>query len=487
MLLRDLILGLDVISINGDLDREIYDIFYDSRKVIGNSLFICIKGFKTDGHIYIDSALKQGAVAILSEKDLVVEGATTIIVKDTKAAMAVVSDNFFQGPTKRINLIGVTGTNGKTSITYLMKSILESSGSKSGIIGTIANWLGEKRIDAVRTTPESLDLQRIFHNMLQEEVTSCTMEVSSHSLELGRVEGLQFKIGIFTNLTPDHLDFHITMENYYKAKKRLFHKTSICNIINVDDDYGRQMFEELKNMGKPILTYGINSSADIYARNIHMTIKSVTFELVTPGFQKEITIGIPGIFTVYNALAAVGAAFALGISNYYIVKGLNEFNGVPGRFELVQEITSFSVIIDYAHTPDALENVLKAARGFAANRVITVFGCGGDRDQTKRPIMGEISGELSDLTIITSDNPRTEEPKIIMDMIVTGIKKTEGRYVVIEDRREAISYALKAAQAGDLILIAGKGHETTQTIKNMVYPFDDRKVAMEIAGEEEIL
>jgi len=487
MLLRDLILGLDVISIDGDLDREIYDIFYDSRRVIENSLFICIKGFKTDGHLYIDSALKQGAVALLVEKDVVVEGATTIRVKDTKAAMAIIADNFFQGPTKKINLIGVTGTNGKTSITYLMKSILEASGSKSGIIGTIANWLGEKRIDAVRTTPESLDLQRILHNMLKEQVHSCTMEVSSHSLALGRVEGLQFKIGIFTNLTPDHLDFHLSMENYYKAKKRLFHKTSICNIINVDDEYGRQMLEELKNIGTPILTYGIKSSADIYARNIHMTIKSVTFELVTPGFQKKITIGIPGIFTVYNALAAVGAAFALGISTNEITKGLNDFKGVPGRFELVKEITSFSVIIDYAHTPDALENVLKAARGFAANRVITVFGCGGDRDQTKRPIMGEISGNLSDLTIITSDNPRTEEPMSIMNMIVTGINKTEGRYAVIEDRREAIRYALKEATAGDLILIAGKGHETTQTIKNMVYPFDDRKVAMEIAGEEEIL
>ncbi len=487
MLLRDLILGLDVLSISGDLDKEIYDIFYDSRQIKENSMFVCIKGFKTDGHLYIDNALKKGAVAILAEEDIRPEGATVIRVKNAKGAMAILASDFYGAPAQKMDLIGVTGTNGKTSITYIMKSILERSGKKAGIIGTIANWMGTTRIDAVRTTPEAIDIQKICSRMLEEKVKSCTMEVSSHSLQLGRVDGLDFKIGIFTNLTPDHLDFHHNMENYYAAKKRLFYKTSICNIINVDDEYGRQLHQELASHNTPILTYGIKNQADIYATDIQMTIKSVSFRLITPSFAEEITIGIPGIFTVYNALAAAGAAHALGVSNTDIVQGLRGFQGVPGRFELINEISSFSVIIDYAHTPDALENVLKAAREFAANRVITVFGCGGDRDQTKRAVMGKISGFLSDITVITSDNPRTEEPLNIIQMIEAGIKLTKGSYVVIEDRREAIRYALKEAKPGDLVLIAGKGHETTQTIKNMVYPFDDKRVAMEIAGEEEII
>ena len=487
MLLKDLILDLEVLDIKGDLDKDIYEIYYDSRQVSENSLFVSIRGFKTDGHLYIKSALEKGAVAILVEEDIAAEGATVIRVKDTKSTMAIIANRFYQTPTQKMSLVGVTGTNGKTSITYLMKSILEKGGGKTGIIGTIANWIGDSRIDAVRTTPESLDLQRLFNDMIQQEIKSCTMEVSSHSLELGRVEGLDFKVGIFTNLTPDHLDFHGTMENYYKAKKRLFYKTSICNVINIDDDYGVQMVEELKDIKTPTLTYGINNSADIYAKNIHMTIKTVTFDMVTPTFTATITIGIPGIFTVYNALAAAAAAYAFKIPNEDIISGLNEFKGVPGRFELVQEITPYAVIVDYAHTPDALENVLKAARGFAENRVITVFGCGGDRDRMKRAIMGEISGKLSDLTVITSDNPRTEEPQHILKMIESGIIRTQGRYVIIEDRKEAIRHALKVANEGDLVLIAGKGHETTQTINSRVYPFDDKKIAMEIAREEEII
>ncbi len=487
MVLRDLILGLDVISISGDLDREIYDIFYDSRQIKENSMFVCIKGFKTDGHLYIDNALKRGAAAILAEDDVRIEGATVIRVKDTKVAMAAMAVSFYGAPAQKMDLIGITGTNGKTSITYIMKRILEKSGNKAGIIGTIANWMGNKRIDAVRTTPESIDIQKICYEMVENEIKSCAMEVSSHSLQLGRVDGLDFKVGIFTNLTPDHLDFHHTMDNYYEAKKRLFYKTSICNIINVDDEYGRLLQQELSSHHTPILTYGINNPADIYATDIKMTIKTVGFKLSTPSFSEEITIGIPGIFTVYNALAAAGAAYALKISSTDIIQGLRDFTGVPGRFELINGISSFSVIVDYAHTPDALENVLKAAKEFADNRVITVFGCGGDRDQTKRSVMGKISGRLSDFTVITSDNPRTEEPLNIIHMIEEGIKWTKGAYIIIEDRREAIRYALKEAKPGDLVLIAGKGHETTQTIKNRIYPFDDKKVAMEIAGEEEII
>lgn len=487
MLLRDLILGLEVLSIRGDLDKDISEIHYDSRHVTVNSLFICIKGHKTDGHYYIDRALEKGALALVTEEEIDCGAATAVRVKDTKAAMAKIADRFYKSPTEKIDLIGVTGTNGKTSITYLMKSILDQSNCKSGIIGTIANWVGESKSEAVRTTPESLDLQRLFYSMVQQEAKYCTMEVSSHSLELGRVEGLSFKAAIFSNLTPDHLDFHQSMENYYNAKKSLFYKTTAGNVINIDDEYGRKMLIELRALAVPCITYGIKAAADVFARNISMTNKSVSFELVTKDFAESLTINIPGIFTVYNALAAAAAAYFLGIPQKNIVLGLKEFKGVPGRFELIQEIKLFSVIIDYAHTPDALENVLKAARGFAEKRVITVFGCGGDRDRTKRPIMGEISGRLSDFTVITSDNPRTEEPKAIIAMIEEGIRAAKGSYAVIEDRKEAIRFALKAAQIGDLVVIAGKGHETTQTIKDKVYPFDDKRLAVEIAREEELI
>ncbi|GAB6084920.1 hypothetical protein JCM11672_01910 [Alkaliphilus crotonatoxidans] len=313
------------------------------------------------------------------------------------------------------------------------------------------------------------------------------MEVSSHSLELSRVEGIAFKIGIFTNLTPDHLDFHLNLDNYRRSKKKLFYQTQTGNIINIDDSHGQIIAEEIRNLAVPLYTYGINQSADFKAENVKIGLKGVSFEVVGPDFREAFTLKIPALFAVYNALAAISACYALGIPVESMVSALKQFKGVKGRFEVIEEIKKAAVIVDFAHTPDALENVLKAAKTFAKdNRLITVFGCGGDRDKTKRPVMGEIAGRYSDISILTSDNPRTEDPNQIIEMVEQGIQKSKSCYYVRPDRREAIKLALKTARRNDIVIIAGKGHETTQIVGSQVLPFDDRQVAIEIAREEGI-
>ncbi len=489
MKLQELIKNIEIEEISGEANSSIDEIYYNSQKVTSNSLFICIRGFKTDGHLFVKDAIKKGAVAILCEEKVDVDGedVTVIRVRDTRKAMAKIANQFYNFPSNSLDLIGVTGTNGKTSVTYMIKSILEKSGKKPGLIGTIATLVGEEKIDSVRTTPESLDLQSLLRKMMEVGLDSCVMEVSSHSLDLERVEEIIYKVGIFTNLSPDHLDFHKDLISYRNAKKKLFYKTSLCNIINIDDADGSVIAEELRNINTPLYTYGINENADFIAKNIKINFKEVTFDVVGPGFNETITMGIPVKFAVYNALAAIVCCHSLKVPPIDIVEALKEFRGVPGRFEVVKEIENFSVIVDYAHTPDALENVLKAAGGFAKNRLITVFGCGGDRDQSKRAVMGEISGELSDLTIITSDNPRTEDPVRILEMVEEGICKTKGKYKIIEDRRDAIRVALNSATEGDIVIIAGKGHEKTQVIGDKVFTFDDRQVAIEIAREEGLI
>ncbi|KAB3538594.1 UDP-N-acetylmuramoyl-L-alanyl-D-glutamate--2,6-diaminopimelate ligase [Alkaliphilus pronyensis] len=485
MRLNKLIEQLEVKKLEGNTDIEINNLHYDSRQIQPGGLFVCIKGFKTDGHLYIQEALKKGAVAILASQDVNIEGATVVQVEDTRNAMAFIANKFFNKPSLYLDLIGVTGTNGKTSVTYMIKKILEEAGKKAGLVGTIATWIDKVKIDAVRTTPEAFDLQYLLNRMVEEKIDSCVMEVSSHSLELGRVEGVNFKVGIFTNLTPDHLDFHDNLENYKNAKKKLFYKTSLCNVINIDDKVGKEIVEDLKDLKTCIFTYGTTQKSDFTASSIKFTSKEVSFKVVGPmDFDIDIKLPIPAMFAVYNALAAITCCYCLQIPAEVIKRGLNEFSGVPGRFEVVPEIQQFSVIVDYAHTPDALENLLKSTREFTANRIITVFGCGGDRDQSKRPIMGEISGEYSDFTILTSDNPRSEDPNIILSMIEEGIKSTKGNYIIIEDRKEAIRYAIKEANKGDIVLIAGKGHEITQVIMDKVIVFDDRLVAIEVAREE---
>ena len=484
MLLRDILNKIKIKKVTGDTDINIKDIQHYSPFVTKGSLFICIEGFKTDGQLYIKEAINRGAVAIVSEKETEVVGVTVVQVENARRTMSSIANYFYNEPTKKMRLIGITGTNGKTSITYMIKNIFEFCGKKIGLIGTISNWIGDIKIEAIRTTPESLDLQGIFSQMLRHSIDTCVMEVSSHALELGRVDDCTYSIGLFTNLSPEHLDFHINMENYRDAKKKLFYKTTLYNIINIDDFHGKIIMEQIKDIETPLLTFGVKEKADIYATDIDMDIKGVRFNINMPKGAVYVDIKIPGMFTVYNVLAAAAVCYCSGIDIGKIGRALNNMESIPGRFEVIKEIEDFVIIVDYAHTPDALENVLRSAKMFAKNRIITVFGCGGDRDKNKRAIMGEISGRFSDYTIVTSDNPRTEEPFSIMKMIEKGVAKVTDKYNMIEDRKSAIQYAIKMAADNDIIIIAGKGHETTQIIGNRILPFDDYKIALQVAGEE---
>jgi UDP-N-acetylmuramoyl-L-alanyl-D-glutamate--2,6-diaminopimelate ligase len=484
MKLRELLKGVDTVSFNGDLNAEINGIVYDSRKTKKGDLFICVSGYKYDGHSYISDALQKGAAAFIVEKDVEVPGAAVIRVKSSRAAMSVLSSNFYGNPSQKLKLIGITGTNGKTTTTYLIKSIMEANKQKIGLLGTISTQIGDKIYVSSRTTPEALDLQCLFREMIDSDIDYAVMEVSSHSLELGRVDGCNFRIGVFTNLTQDHLDFHKTIENYRNAKKKLFYMVTGTNIINIDDEHGRIIAGEQEKAGKRLLTYGIDNKADIMAKNIHITSKGVSFIMVTPGYEAELNIRIPGKFSVYNALAAATVAYAEGIGRDVIRKGLGKVDNVPGRSEIIKTDTPYTVIVDYAHTPDGLQNILASVKEYARGRIITLFGCGGDRDKEKRPIMGNIAGKMSDYCIITSDNPRSEEPMEIIRQVEAGIKSTECDYICIENRRDAIKYALTTAKPDDIVLLAGKGHETYQILKDRTIPFDERDIVEELLREE---
>ncbi|HEX9061238.1 MAG TPA: UDP-N-acetylmuramoyl-L-alanyl-D-glutamate--2,6-diaminopimelate ligase [Clostridia bacterium] len=475
MLLKDLLDGLDVVEIKGDTNVEISSIAYDSRKVRNGSVFVCISGFKSDGHDYAPIAVSNGASVLLAQKDINVEGATVVRVKDTRYALAYISDVFYGHPSSRFKLIGVTGTKGKTTTTYMLKSIYEKMGQKVGLIGTISNMIGNEVLPAERTTPESKDLQSLFNQMCEKNVDSVVMEVSSHALELHRVSCSDFDIGIFTNLSRDHLDFHGNFENYLNAKIKLF---DMCKtgLINIDNEYGREV---VKRAGCETLTIGIDKDADIKAYDINTHSYGVEFKASTPWGILDLNVNIPGKFSIYNALSASGAALLTGVSTRQIEEGLGNVI-VPGRAEIAYAGDDFTIIIDYAHSPDSLQNILTTVKEYAPSRVVCVFGCGGDRDRTKRPIMGEISGKLADFTIITSDNPRTEEPISIIREIEEGIKGTKSPYICIEDRREAIKYSILNAQEKDVIILAGKGHETYQMFSDKTIHFDEREVVKEI-------
>lgn len=483
MILSNMIKSIKVLSTEGPLDIEIGAIYYDSRHVTPRSLFFCIEGYKSDGHDFAKTAVDNGAIAVVLEKDILLpEGVCKIFVQDTRKAMGLMAAAFYGNPTSEMIMFGVTGTNGKTTTTYLIKSILEQAGKKVGLIGTITNIIGQRKIPTERTTPESPDLQRLFHDMANEGVEAVVMEVSSHSLALDRVVGCVYETGVFTNLTQDHLDFHGTLENYRETKARLFKQSRIA-VINVDDESGRTILNELE--GKAF-TYGIQKPADIYARDLEITVKGVSFNLHILGGKISINLNIPGIFSVYNALAAASACYATGISMEDIKRGLESIRGVPGRFELLDTGTEYSVILDYAHTPDGLENILKTARGLTGGRIVTLFGCGGDRDALKRPIMGEIAGKYSDLCIVTSDNPRSEEPMSIIKEIIPGVERTSCPFHVIKNRREAIEYVLKHSKNDDVIILAGKGHETYQIIKGQTFHFDEKEIVAEVLGREKV-
>ena len=480
MILKSLLKGLDYEVIKGNEESKVQNIRYDNRKIEQGDAFVCVKGFKVDGHSFIGDAIKKGArVLIVQEEVSVQEDITIIKVKDTRKALAIMSSNYFGNPKDKLKIIGITGTNGKTTSAFIIKSILEKAGFMTGLIGTIANYIGNKKVDAVRTTPESYELHELFKNMVDAGVEYCVMEVSSHSLELDRVYGIQFEEGIFTNLTRDHLDFHKTFENYYNAKFKLFERSN-HSIINLDDPYGANIVKDIEERGvkTKVSTFSIEKESDFKAFEIKSHSNGSEFKVNLESIE-EFSINIPGEYNIYNSLGCIICAYNLNIPMDKIKEGLSDVV-IPGRCELVakEKNLPYSIIIDYAHTPDGLENILSTVKAFTKNRMISVFGCGGDRDKVKRPQMGKIGCELSDIAIITSDNPRSEEPMDIINDIVKPLNYDN--FVIEVNRKEAIRKAMNMALEGDVIVIAGKGHETYQILKDETIHFDEREVVYDI-------
>ncbi|MDM0775915.1 UDP-N-acetylmuramoyl-L-alanyl-D-glutamate--2,6-diaminopimelate ligase [Clostridium perfringens] len=480
MILKSLLKGLDYEVIKGNEESKVQNIRYDNRKIEQGDAFVCVKGFKVDGHSFVGDAIKKGAKTLIVQEEVSVQEDITIIkVRDTRKALAIMSSNYFGNPKDKLKIIGITGTNGKTTSAFIIKSILEKAGFMTGLIGTIANYIGNKKVDAVRTTPESYELHELFKNMVDAGVEYCVMEVSSHSLELDRVYGVQFEEGIFTNLTRDHLDFHKTFENYYNAKFKLFERSN-HSIINLDDPYGANIVKDIEERGvkTKVSTFSIEKESDFKAFEIKSHSNGSEFKVNLESIE-EFSINIPGEYNIYNSLGCIICAYNLNIPMDKIKEGLSDVV-IPGRCELVakEKNLPYSIIIDYAHTPDGLENILSTVKAFTKNRMISVFGCGGDRDKVKRPQMGKIGCELSDIAIITSDNPRSEEPMDIINDIVKPLNYDN--FVIEVNRKEAIRKAMNMALEGDVIVIAGKGHETYQILKDETIHFDEREVVYDI-------
>lgn len=476
--LKDIVNNYEIEYIKGNTDIDILKIENDSKKIKKDYMFIAEKGFTVDGHDYIKEAVDNGAVAIVIQEEIQVNYDITVIkVKDSIEAMAKFSGNFYKKPWEKLNVIGITGTNGKTSTTYLLKSILDRNNHITGVIGTNGALVNKETINIPNTTPNSLIIHETLYKMLEEKVEDCIMEVSSHALDLNRVKYMEFDIGVFTNLSKDHLDYHKTVEEYFNSKLKLFLKTKRYNIINIDDTHGQKIVEMVRDR-VGLLTYGIKNKADIFATDVEFTLSKVEFNLNTPKGKRKITLNTPGEFSIYNALAAASVAYAYNVEFDIIKNGLESLKGVRGRFEVVQTNTDYTVIIDFAHTADGLEKVLTVIDQFAKGRKIVVFGAGGNRDKSKRPEMGKTVGKHADLSIVTSDNPRFEESEKIVDDVIKGVLKSKGEYVKIVDRKEAIKYALDNAKKNDIILLAGKGHETYTIIKDNKIPFDERKIVL---------
>jgi len=472
MKLRDLLENVEVLEIAVDSDLEIRDVAYDSRKVTPGALFVAITGFASDGNRFIPMALEKGAAVVVTARKPDMD-IPYVLVKSDRLALAAIGTNWFGHPAERMTMIGITGTNGKTSVTLLLKQVLENTlGAKVGLIGTMANQIGDEVVPTERTTPESFELQALFARMRDAGCTHVVMEVSSHALSLERVGGVHFQVAAFTNLTEDHLDFHKTMDAYCDAKALLMGRCDNA-VINIDDPYGERM---LRAASGNVLTSAVHAEADLKAENLELLSDRIRFLAVSGGEKTSVELPIPGRFTVYNALTVLGVARCLGISAADCAAALSVAKGVKGRIEVVPTPgKEYTVLIDYAHTPDGLENVLRSVRDFCKGRIICVFGCGGDRDPIKRPIMGSIGVRYSDIGIVTSDNPRTEEPMAIIRDILQGIKEEDGEYFVIEDRRAAIRYAMDIAKKDDIIILAGKGHETYQDIAGHKHHLDERE------------
>jgi UDP-N-acetylmuramoyl-L-alanyl-D-glutamate--2,6-diaminopimelate ligase len=476
----------------GDADVEIADLAYASGRARPRTLFFCVRGMTSDGHAFAPDAVERGAAALVVDHELDLP-VPQVVVADVRAAMAPLAVRFFGDPTAKLTVAGITGTNGKTTTAFLLHGILEADGRQTGLLGTVKRIVGGREEEVVRTTPEAIDLQATFRRMLDGGDAACVLEVSSHALALGRSDGIAFDVKVFTNLTQDHLDFHSGMEDYFAAKRTLFFSGEEAGasspgtshppgaaVVNVDDDYGRRLAMELRESDQELLTFSAaGGEADLRAEEVRFDAGGARFRCVTPDTAADVQMPLPGHFNVENALAALAAASVLGIPVERSAAALSAAERVPGRFEPVDEGQPFTVLVDYAHTPDSLDNVLRAARLLTGGRLICVFGCGGDRDREKRPRMGRIGAELSDVCVVTSDNPRSEDPEAIIAEILEGIPE-RGRVEVEPDRRAAIALALDAARPGDTVVIAGKGHEQGQEFdQGRKIPFDDREVARE--------
>ena len=480
----DILDGAEVLSQSGDCTVKGLD--YDSRRIKPSWVFVAMRGESTDGNRYIDAAVAAGAAAVVTDcaGETLREGVAWAVVTHGRRALARLSANFYKHPAERLRVTGITGTNGKTTTTFIVEAILRAAGRKNALVGTVEYHLPGETLAAPHTTPEALELNQIFARSLAHGATEAVMEVSSHALQQERVFGVPFDVAIFSNLTQDHLDYHGTMAEYFAAKRILFEgcgtEPARCAIVNLDDEYGRKL-AELSRRRSQLFTYGIEQG-DFHAEHLEMTPQGNNFTLTTPDGPIELRSPLIGRVNVYNVLAACAAAYARGCTAEQIARGIAGMSRVPGRFERVDEAQPFAVVVDYAHTDDALKNLTRLARDFARRgngRVITVFGCGGDRDRGKRPKMGRAAGEGSDFVVVTSDNPRSEDPMAIIEDSLVGVRETTTRFVVEPDRRKAIALALAEARAGDIVLLAGKGHERTQTTRDGVFPFDDHQVASE--------
>lgn len=481
MVLQYLLRDLENYEIDGDNNVEINKIEYDSKKIEKNDIFVAIKGFEADGNDFIVDAIKNGAVCVIVEKNVSisnVENVTIVKVENTRIALAKMAASYYDYPAKKINMIGITGTKGKTTTAYMIRDILNAAGKKTGMIGTVYNTYGNVMIESSRTSPESLDLQKLLKDMVDSGMKYCVMEVSSHALELHRVYGIHFIIGVFTNLSEEHLDFHGNMDNYLKAKAKLFENCDFA-LVNSDDIYTPRL---LKMINCKVAKYGLDNDANLTSSDVRVNPSYVEFKMYINKMLQSIVVNIPGRFTVYNALAAIGVSSLLNVQMDAILLALANVK-VPGRCEVIDVKKTFTVMVDYAHNPSSLEAILTAMKKSSKGRVIVVFGCGGNRDTLKRSVMGQIAGRLADFTVITTDNPRNEDPKVICSQIEEGIKKTNGLYKIIENRKQAIAFAMRIAWKNDLVIIAGKGHETYQELKNgKKIKFDEREVVKEIAA-----
>ena len=489
--------GLHVVERLGNLEVAITGLTDDSRQVEPGCLFVAVEGERADGHRFVPQALAAGASALVTQQPWAAVGGTLggtappvpmARVSNSRQALGVLAGRFYQDPSSRLTMIGVTGTNGKTTITYLCKTILESVGRKVGVIGTVAYQIGSERLAASHTTPGAVELQSLLARMVQGGLDSVVMEVSSHALALDRTSGCEFDVAIFTNLTQDHLDFHADMEDYFNAKLRLFSGLSPAGkksgpkraIVNVDDARGHHVSGVSR---VPVWTYSIDQASDLRAEEVRLSLAGTTFTAVTPVGRFPVESRLVGAHNVYNMLAAIGVGLHEGLTTEQIARGFRQLANVPGRFERVEAGQAFTVVVDYAHTEDALDRLLTAAQTLKAGRIITVFGCGGDRDRGKRPKMGRVAARHSDLVFLTSDNPRSEDPLVILAEVEAGVREVQKpapfRYEVIADRRQAIEAAIRAARRGDIVLIAGKGHEDYQIVGTARLHFNDREVAQE--------